>query len=304
MHARTWLLLGAGTLAACARVVGADFDDRYEVDDSSGGAVASSGGTQASTGGKGGSVATSGGSSNSSGGAAQTQGGASVASGGQPSGGTVSIEAGAGGQAGGDGGASESGGTTATSGGQTSAGGATSSGGTTARGGATCSGGTVAQGGDGGFGGEGGSDVPDQPVLHLNEVKGGGSGQDFIELINLGPGPIALQNYTIADSDHFFRLPASTSIPALGYALILMNAGANGVATCETVPCFSVTWGVAQSGEKVSLFEPGGATVDETTYPGQGSNGVTNTQTWGRLPNGSGLFAATRPTRGLPNLAP
>jgi hypothetical protein len=66
--------------------------------------------------------------------------------------------------------------------------------------------------------------------------------------------------------------------------------------------CFYASWKVsASNGETVHLLDPKDAPVDEVLYP---MDAVPSGQTWGRLPDATGSFAANEPTPGATNAAP
>jgi hypothetical protein len=182
--------------------------------------------------------------------------------------------------------------------------GGTAQGGSPAGGhGAETSGGQNAGGttdpGPGGAGG-GGSCEPDtdEPaVVVINEVKGQGSGDDYIELYNLGPGAKNLTGYRLTDDNNAFVFPCGTVIPEHGYMLLLLGdlLTPGGPFTCFTPnPCFHETWGVSASGEDVFFRDPSNQVLDTTFYPDEmGADGVANGESWGRFPNGTGGFQAT-----------
>lgn len=66
--------------------------------------------------------------------------------------------------------------------------------------------------------------------------------------------------------------------------------------------CFHTGWGLSASrGETVHVLSSTGAPLVAETYP---ANAAPMGQSWGRLPNGTGSFAANRPTPGAANAAP
>lgn len=168
------------------------------------------------------------------------------------------------------------------------------------------------------------SDVP--PALDVragasvvfNEVRA--VGDDWIELKNIGTSPVDLGGLVLADTDTTVdggaprpsdgvRFPAGTSLAPGQYLLVvadLADAGAGPQMTClgagGPMTCFHAGFGISASrGERLYLLESGGAVVATADYP---ANAVVDGRTWGRLPDGTGAFAACAPTPGRANTAP
>lgn len=291
----TTTLVLTALLGACSTIVGADFDDRHEYI-ANGGASSHGGASGSSTGG----AIQAGG---KSAGGAQSHGGAAAANGGT-----------------GDGGLSSFGGTTTTLGGAAGASGgdagAAGQGGAGAgQGGVGASGGVGGDAGMGGLGGAGGSpeggSAGGPPIgtadVVLNEVKGQGAGDDYIELFNRGTVALDLQGYGISDESNTFVFPAGAKLEANEFVILLLGQTAvGGTYQCFTPnPCYHATWGVSQNGENVYFRGPQNQVIDTTRYPDQASaSGLTNEQTWGRYPNGTGSFVATQRTPEVTNRLP
>lgn len=279
-------------LGACSTIVGADFDDRHERT-AHGGASATGGTAGSANGGT-----TQAGAKNSGG--TQASGGSSNEHGGSSNGGALSFGGTApigGGGSGGTAGADDGGNAGAGQGGSTAMGGV---GGEAGLGG-------MAGGGGSPEGGAAGSAPVGTPDVVLNEVKGQGSGDDYVELYNRGSGTLALEGYGISDSNNTFIFPAGASLAPKQYVLLLLGQTAvGGTYTCYTpAPCYHATWGISQNGENVYFRGRQNQVLDMTLYPSQSaSGGLTNEQTWGRYPNGTGSFAATRRTPEAENLLP
>ena len=179
---------------------------------------------------------------------------------------TCSPAFGGSGGAAGSGATSGSAGTTAGSGGATSgSGGATSgAGGTTAGSGGTASAGSAGTTSGGG-------------VIKINEVESNaGTPDDWVELYNAGSAPIDVSGYVFKDNDdtHSYTLPSGTVVAPGAY--YVMDTGAAG---------FNFGLGAADSAR---LYLPGATTiVDSYTWT---AHAVT---TYGRCPNGTGVFATT-----------
>ena len=277
MTRQTALVIVVSVLGACSTLVGADFEDRPVGDSGRGKAT-------------GGAQLTGGAASGGSGGVAGSSAGSSAGL--------------AGGGRGDSGGAGGAGG--APRGGSAGRGGAAGAGRGGASGGMEPTGGTAGNpGGEGGMGGMGGA--PADGVVVLNEIKGQGDGDDYIELFNRGPGDADLGGYGIADENNTFLIPSATILEPGEYLLLLLGrSDLVGNFTCFTPnPCFHASWGVAQDGEMVYLRDATNAVVESAEYPDQaGPDGLANGQSWGRLPNGTGTFAATRLTPEVQNQAP
>jgi hypothetical protein len=317
MNTRTsLLLLSAASLFACSTLVGADFDDKSEGRAGSGGSPTTSGGKSGEGGKSTGGTTTSGGSATVTGGS--SSGGASAGSGGaMTTGGTTQPPTGGsstggvattGGSAAGEGGVGPigGGGGTGAEAGQGGAGGIDGTGGLGGAGGEAQGGMGGELGGAGGDGGTGG--VAGPPLVVVNEVKGQGSGDDYVEIYNLGPGALALEGYGLSDANNTFIFPSGARIVEGGYVLLLLGqtAPVNGNYTCFTPnPCYHATWGISQNGENVYFRGRQNQVLDQTSYPSQtGAGALTNDQTWGRLPDGTGTFRATRPTPEKINQSP
>jgi len=272
-QAKHWVrasVLLALPLAACSTLVGADFDDLGPLE---------AGGTSAGsiTGGSGG----AGGLDKVPGGGAGSSSGGGAGLAGAPSAGADS--GGAGGEP---------------------AGGAPPEGGA-APGGA-------GNGGESGGGGEGG----EPPVVVLptavviNELKGQGSGDDYIELYNPGTEAADLAgSYVADDSNNRFTFPAGATIAPDGYVVVRMQP--TGTSTGMVTTCFGFTpcyvtigWGISASGEVISLRDAQGLLLDELTYPDEGGPGnVGNGNALGRIPDGAETTGPIDTSPGATNVA-
>jgi hypothetical protein len=109
--------------------------------------------------------------------------------------------------------------------------------------------------------------------------------------------------YSVSDGGNVFTFPAK-ELPGNTYMLLLLDDLLTpGESTCFTTnPCYKETWGVSASGETITLKNPGGSVVDTTHYPGEPT--LQPNATWGRMPNGSGEFAACKRTPEAENQSP
>ncbi|RYZ04851.1 MAG: lamin tail domain-containing protein [Myxococcales bacterium] len=273
---RSWArftLVWALPVAACSTVVGADFDGLEPV----GSAGSSAGGATAGAGASGG-----------TGGQAQPPlggAGAGAAQGGSSQAGTSSGGSGPGGVGG------------EPVGGAPPAGGAASGG--------------AGSGGESGEGGEGGEPttlVPPTAVV-INELKGQGSGDDYIELYNPGPETADVGGcYVVDDSNNRVTLPPGATIAPDGYVVIrLQQTASTGlVTTCfGFTPCYDgVQWGISAGGEVIFLHDSKGVLLDQLTYPNDaGPNNVGDGHALGRIPDGAASTGAILTSPGATNNA-
>jgi hypothetical protein len=164
--------------------------------------------------------------------------------------------------------------------------------------------------GDGaaGDGGSGVVGVPPSGVV-LNELKGQGAGDDYIELFNSG-GEVADIGgcYVADDSNNRVTFPTGATIGAKGYVVVrLQQATSTGmVTTCfGFTPCYhGVTWGISAGGEVIFLHDAQGVLLDQLTYPDEaGPSGVGDTHALGRIPDGAETIGAVLVSPGATNNA-
>lgn len=144
-----------------------------------------------------------------------------------------------------------------------------------------------------------GLDVPDAaaPVgVVVNEVVAAAAdgGPDWIELYNGGAAAADIGGWVLRDDDdtHAWTVPDGTTVPAGGFLVLSETDGAGGAG-------FEFGLGAA---DRVRLFDPAGALVDETAWTELAAPAG---QSWGRWPDGSGPFATLEaPTPGQPNARP
>lgn len=153
----------------------------------------------------------------------------------------------------------------------------------------------------------------------VNEISA--TGEDWIEIANPTSVAIDLGDYGLCgdvdpaagaecDTSTMVRFPKGTMLPPGGHLLIVGDQDpADGVGphvmclpSGGPTTCFYASWKVsASNGETVHLLDPDDDPVDEVKYP---IDAVPDGQTWGRLPDGTGAFAANKPTPGDANAAP
>lgn len=111
------------------------------------------------------------------------------------------------------------------------------------------------------------------------------TGDEYIELVNMGTKSITLNNWKLDDGDGGsspYTLPSTTLLPR---QIVLFYHSETGIS-------------LSDGGDSVRLFKPDGRTADSLAYPV-----VTATdQTWCRLPDGNGVWAfVCQPSPGRPN---
>lgn len=147
----------------------------------------------------------------------------------------------------------------------------------------------------------------------LNELRAVDG--DYIELLNVSGKTVDLSGWTLsslkqddASTPNVYTFPAGTTLAAGEHFLVVGKdpaAGTELTTSCVDAAvshCGHVTWGVSdKSGSLVTLALPDAAVSDLHLYPpGAAPSG----SSFGRLPDGTGAFVATKPTPGLANEAP
>jgi hypothetical protein len=137
----------------------------------------------------------------------------------------------------------------------------------------------------------------------INEIFPHGSKMgdpDWVELKNVTAAPILLDGYQVRDEKlaDLQYLPDGITIAANGYFIIYClgtpDAGVPVGLEGMTVP-FKLSGG---SGDEFHLVGPTGVDVDETVF----GVDIPDDKSWGRLPDGTGMFIRTTPTKGVPNI--
>ncbi|MFO0621212.1 MAG: lamin tail domain-containing protein [Polyangia bacterium] len=117
---------------------------------------------------------------------------------------------------------------------------------------------------------------------------------DWVELKNLGQSAVNLSGYRVRDDKTFFTLPAQATIPAGGYLILYCDDAPDGGASDRVHLPFKLG-----SQDEFYLLDPSGATISSASW-----NAVTapSEKSYGRLPDGTGLFIALTPTRSARNI--
>jgi hypothetical protein len=144
----------------------------------------------------------------------------------------------------------------------------------------------------------------------VNEIRA--KGAEFVELYNPTSNAIDLSGVKVADTiadsgcpkiSEALVFPNGTSLPSGQYVVVRTSSGDAGgpFADCidAGIPCWQATWGISNSqGESVFILTGGDVIATTGYYP---PLAVDSGLSWGRLPNGTGSFAANTPTPGGPN---
>lgn len=160
-------------------------------------------------------------------------------------------------------------------------------------------------------------DAPGGRVV-INEVRA--TGDDWVELMNVGSAPVDLGGMVLADTDtdvdggaprveEGVEFPASTWVVPGQRVLVLADQSDAGtgvqmrcLGTDGPMTCYHARFGISGSrGEGLFLIGRDHVVATSATYP---PNGAPDGESWGRLPDGTGAFAANRPTPGAANAAP
>jgi hypothetical protein len=150
----------------------------------------------------------------------------------------------------------------------------------------------------------------------INEISAKGS--DWIELANAGTTSVDISGNGLCDSDDLgacnlvgaIRFPAGTTLAPGERVLIVLDkesdAGVGPFTDClptgGPATCFYAPWKVSASkGEKVHYITADNFPINEAEYP---MDAVPSGQSWGRIPDLTGNFAANKPTPGAANESP
>lgn len=123
----------------------------------------------------------------------------------------------------------------------------------------------------------------------LNELLAASAvGEDWIELHNPGDGALPLAGHALTDGETIWPFPEGLYLPANAWLLVPCDGtGENG----------NTTFKLSSDGETVSLYDPDGALLDQTTFTAQ-----VDDVSWGRLPDGVGDWRGlAQPSPGAAN---
>ena len=116
---------------------------------------------------------------------------------------------------------------------------------------------------------------------------------DWAELKNTGDSEVDLSGYRVRDDKTSAELPAGTRLSPGAYLVIYCDDVPDGAATDTLHVPFKLG-----GGDEFRLLKADGTTVDSVAWQ---SGVVPAGKAYGRLPDGTGPFAPTNPTRGARN---
>ncbi len=158
-------------------------------------------------------------------------------------------------------------------------------------------------------------DTGPSPALELTINEISARGTEWIEIKNLGGVSADLEGIRIADRDkdagvpklsEALTLPKGTNLAAGGYLLAVHVSDDAGSCPADLVKnggaCFAVTFGLSnKEGDEVFIVAKNDAVIASAEYP---PSAVASGQTWSRLPDGTGAFAAGKSTPLAINASP
>jgi hypothetical protein len=152
-------------------------------------------------------------------------------------------------------------------------------------------------------------------ALVINEIRA--VGEEWVELFNAGAAPVDLSDVMVTDTEtddggprvsRAMRFPRGTMLSPGQHVVIVSDqadAGSGPQTRCPDggpATCFHAGWSLSASrGESVWVLSPAGAVTTRELYP---MEAAPEGQSWGRVPDGTGPFGATRPTPGAANARP
>jgi lamin tail-like protein len=161
----------------------------------------------------------------------------------------------------------------------------------------------------------------DPPVVGgvvINELNAQGALEDYIELYNPRLTTFDLSQYSIAqgagaamppDTASFLTFASGTTLDPGAFLLIVANqlpprGGPHdpcAVPGFPSIPCYYVDWGISRNGERVYLLDPNNAPVQVVDFPVPDAGQPASGRSYGRFPDGFGDFQSTVWTPGAAN---
>lgn len=153
--------------------------------------------------------------------------------------------------------------------------------------------------------------VAGSSTIVINEIQG--KGDDWVELHNKGTATVSLAGYSLADQNELgcpdlvdgVTFPADATIAAGGYLLIEAGKTTPEIGLTDKciqggpVYCYQAKFKVSAGGGDKVFLTLNKTVVDSVSVPPNVL--VDGTQTWGRLPSGTGEFKSAVPTPGAAN---
>lgn len=139
-------------------------------------------------------------------------------------------------------------------------------------------------------------------TLVINEIDPSGEPVDWIEVKNQGDQPVDASGWIVAQKfeegkaptdDDKLVIPAGTTLQP-GERLVLHTRLSDGPGPGD--------FGIGKdAAERITLLDPDGNLVDDTTTDGSLENPFPKGTSWARLPDGEGAFARAASTKGTTN---
>jgi hypothetical protein len=117
---------------------------------------------------------------------------------------------------------------------------------------------------------------------------------DWVELKNIGAAAIDLSGYRVRDSKTTITLPQGTHIAPGGYLVIYCDDVPDGGASDRLHAPFKLG-----GQDEIYLLDPVGNRIDSVVWD---SVAAPSGRSYGRLPDGTGLFLSLTPTRNARNI--
>jgi hypothetical protein len=133
------------------------------------------------------------------------------------------------------------------------------------------------------------TDTSDVELL-INEIMSNGDVADWYEIYNPTNSEIDMSGFKTWDpgvAGDPWVFPPATTIPALGYVVVICNDAAMGLET---------NFKLSSGGESVSLADSSGALIDEVEFPGLAPN-----YGYARIPDGAAFQVSPTTTPGMAN---
>lgn len=154
-----------------------------------------------------------------------------------------------------------------------------------------------------------GSDDPEYRGLVFNEVRS--TGEEFLEFFNKGSSAVNLSGFRLTDGtgssprlDRALTFDDTAIVQPGEYLVVLTKQdlaapGRQTLCPGTVESCFHSSWGISEmSGDKIFLIDTEGAIVLTMSYR---AGSASMSQSWGRIPNGTGSWEPNDGTPGMEN---